>query len=68
MKYITVKLTEKQVYEIINALDNNWIEMDEYEFKPPELQAMIKKHNAQNSKHNAFMLRIITKLKAELVK
>lgn len=68
MKYITVKLTKDQAYEIINALDSNWIEMDDYEFRPPKLQAMIKKYNAENRKHNAFTQRIITKLKAELVK
>lgn len=67
-KTITVKLTEDQAFGIINALKNNWIEMDDYEFKPADLQAMIKTSNAEKRKANAFMERIIGKLNKELAK
>ncbi len=68
MKYITVKLTEDQAVGILNALSNNWYEMEDTEYREGELLKMAQETNKSNRKYNAFMKRIMNKIRAELAK
>lgn len=68
MKYITVKLTEDQAWAAINAIENDWEELQDVEFETGEILRYRKAHNAEVRRANAFRERLVNKIKAELVR
>jgi len=61
-----VKLTRNQAYRVIRALENDWVDLEDYEYDIPEVQKLKKEMNNESRKNNKALQRIIDKIKGQL--